>query len=64
MPSTNLSNNKEPIKQETSRSWWSWRKKNISRETTPAPEPHTPTVEVKVTTVETVSTTGKKKKTY
>lgn len=52
MPSTNLSN-KEPIKQEVSRSWWSWRKRNTSRETTPAPE-QTPTSETKPIIIEDV----------
>lgn len=51
MPTTNLSN-KEPIKQET-RSWWSWRKRNTSRETTPAPE-QTPTTENKPIVLEDV----------
>lgn len=54
--------NKEPIKpqESTGRSWWSWRKKNTSRETTPAPEPLTPVTEVQ-NVVEVIGKTEKKK---
>lgn len=46
MPSLSMA--KEPTKQE-SRSWWSWGRKNVSRETTPAPETSSNLLELKST---------------